>query len=94
MISIVRSGMISILPSGMTPGPRRLQLAVCHDKQLNYYYNLVNEVKLPTIMTISHHITALQNKVRRLYFIVCKFYVASRAFAQEPFLTYEHQPQH
>ena len=31
----------------------------------------------------------LQNKVRHLYFISCMFYVAARAFAQEPFLTYE-----
>jgi hypothetical protein len=39
------------------------------------------------------HITSyapLQNKVRHFYY-VCKFYVASRAFAQEPFLTYEHE---
>ena len=31
----------------------------------------------------------LQNKVRRFYFIFCMFYVAARASAQEPFLTYE-----
>ena len=36
-------------------------------------------------MTISHH-KPLQNKVRRLYFISCIFYVASRAFVKEPFL--------
>ena len=35
----------------------------------------------------------LQIKVRRLYFIFCKFYVADRAFEIEPFLclrTYSH----
>jgi hypothetical protein len=40
-----------------------------------------------------NHITShalLQNKVRRFYY-VCKFYVASRAFAQQLFLTYEHE---
>jgi hypothetical protein len=40
-----------------------------------------------------NHITShapLQNKFRRFYY-VCKFYVASRASAQEPFLTYEHE---
>ena len=31
----------------------------------------------------------LQNKVRRLYFIYCKFYVVVRAFALELFLNYK-----
>ena len=44
-------------------------------------------------MTISYHMP-LQNKVRRLYFIFCMFYVAARAFVKEQFLTYELQPQH
>ena len=49
-----------------------------------------------TSKTEFNHITshALQNKVRHLYFIFCKFYVASRAFAKNRFLTNEHQPQH
>jgi hypothetical protein len=40
-----------------------------------------------------NHITShapLQNKVSRSHY-VCKFYVASRAFTQELFLTYEHE---
>jgi hypothetical protein len=40
-----------------------------------------------------NHITShapVQNKVRRFHY-VCKFYVASTAFVQEPFLTYEHE---
>jgi hypothetical protein len=40
-----------------------------------------------------NHITShapLQNKVRHFHY-VCKFYVASRAFMQEPFLTYKHE---
>ena len=39
-------------------------------------------------MTISYH-KPLQNKVIRLYFISSIFYVAARAFAKEPFFTYE-----
>jgi hypothetical protein len=40
------------------------------------------------------HITShalLQNKVRHPTFIFCMFYVASRAFAQELFLTYKYE---
>jgi hypothetical protein len=43
---------------------------------------------LPFDHITSH--TPLQNKVRRFHY-VCMFYVASRAFVQEPFLTYEHE---
>jgi hypothetical protein len=41
-----------------------------------------------------NHITShapLENKVRRFLLYLCMFYVAFRAFAQEPFLTYEHE---
>jgi hypothetical protein len=47
-----------------------------------------------TQLTVFDHITShapLQNKVRRSTFIFCMFYVASRAFAQEPLLTYEYE---
>jgi hypothetical protein len=37
-------------------------------------------------LTISHHTPPLQNKVRRLYFIFCKFYVAAGAVEIEPFI--------
>ena len=36
-----------------------------------------------------HIMCPLQNKVRRLYFIFCTFYVAARDFTKELFLTYE-----
>jgi hypothetical protein len=44
-----------------------------------------------TMLTISHHTPPLQNPVRRFYFSFASFYVVSRAFAQEPILTDEHE---
>jgi hypothetical protein len=39
-------------------------------------------------LTISH--CPCKIKLDAFYFIFCIFYVAARAFAQEPFLTYEY----
>jgi hypothetical protein len=65
--------------TGVVPSPRR------------HHHEASGNVTQLTMLTISHHMPPLQNKVRRFYFIFCMFYVVSRAFAQEPFLTYEHE---
>ena len=69
-----------------TPPPGRSS-----ERWLLLYY-LVTESKLLYLHIDQCHIIItcpLQNKVRRLYFIYCKFYVVARAFALEPFLNYE-----
>ena len=62
-----------------------------HDATMKKLHVSQNEGNLPYR---HHHITShapLQNKVRRVYLLsFCKFYVAARAFEEEPFLTYEH----
>jgi hypothetical protein len=44
-----------------------------------------------TVFAISHHTPHCKTKLDTLLLSFCMFYVASRAFAQEPFLTYEHE---
>jgi hypothetical protein len=65
--------------TGVAPSPW------CHRREAS------GNVTQLTVLTISHHTPPLQNQFRRSTFIFCMFYVASRAFAQEPFLTYEHE---
>ena len=80
LISIERSGVISI------NSPVRRQV---HDASMMKLQ--VSRMKV-TLPYHHDHITSqapCKIKFRRLYFISCIFYVASRAFAKEPFLTYE-----
>jgi hypothetical protein len=78
LISIERSGMISILP----PVRRQVHGTIIVELQL-VSHNLPYR---------PYHITCpTEKKVRQFYFIFCIFYVASRAFAQELFHTYEQE---
>jgi hypothetical protein len=76
--------LISIEPPAWSPSVHRLWRQV-HGARREAFRSTMQLTVQP------YHITRpLQNKVRRFYY-VCKFYVASRAFAQQPFLTYEHE---
>jgi hypothetical protein len=67
------------LSTGMAPS------LYCHRREA-----AVSIIEL-TVETISHHTPRCKTKLDALLLFFCKFYVASRAFAQEPFLTYEHK---
>jgi hypothetical protein len=76
-----------------------LHRAFWYDLYFSSVWHQVHGAIIVKLQLVSHnlsnlpyHITRpLQNKVRRFYFIFCMFYVAYRDFAQEPFLTYEHE---